>query len=87
MEVGQGYSEGLKALPRFQHDPPADRSNLIATGRYRILWFYRGEYYLLRFKTAAEAPAVLALPTDFQAPTFPLNDAEWRELINRPGAP
>ena len=87
VEVGQGYSRLLHLLPRFRHEPPADRHNLIAGGSTRFLWFFRGEYYLLRFKTEADAPAAVTLPSDYRAQPFPLSEAEWRESICRAPAP
>lgn len=87
VEVGQGYSRALHIFPRFRHEPPADRSNVVASGRYRVGWFFQGDYFLLRFKTAAEAPPALALPADYRTPVFPRDDAEWRQLIASPTAP
>lgn len=84
IEVGQGYSRLLHVLPRFCHEPPADRRNLIAAGGTRFLWFFRGEYYLLRFKTEAEAPPVARLPPDYCLQPFPLNEAEWSETVSAP---
>lgn len=81
IEVGQGYSKLLHALPRFRHEPPADRHNLVASGRFRFAWFFHAEFFLLRFKTEANTPTETPLSPDYLRPPFPLNDAEWRALI------
>jgi hypothetical protein len=82
VEVGQGYSKALHIFPRFRHEPPGDRHNLIASGRYRFLWFFHAEFYLLRFKSAEEQPAEWALTGhDYERPAFPLNDEEWDQSI------
>lgn len=82
VEVGQGYSRSLHLLSQFRHEPPADRHNLIAEGRTRFLWFFRGEFYLLRFKTEADAPPMVKLPADYRFERFPLDEAEWRQVIS-----
>lgn len=83
IDVGQAYSSPLHLLPRFRHTPPSDRTRLAAWGRTRYAWVFHAEYYLLR----APADRVEAAETESQtyAPiAFPLNDREWRELIERP---
>jgi hypothetical protein len=81
VEVGQGYSRPLHVLPRFRHEPPADRHNLVASGRFRYAWFFEAEFFLLRFKTEAEQSAEIPLPADYERPPFPLDDSEWSALI------
>ena len=85
VEVGQGYSRVLHVFPRFRHEPPADRHNLIASGRTRFAWFFTAEFFLLRFKTEAEQRAEIPLAdTEYLPRPFPLNDEEWRLLIRSP---
>ena len=79
--VGSGYSPLLHALPRFRHDPPADRSHLVAEGGGRLLWFFRANHYLVRLDDDRENPRASELPADFLGPPLPLNESEWGELI------
>lgn len=84
VEIGHGYSQPLHIFPRFRHTPPSDRHNLILSDRYRFVWFFQAEYFLLRFKTESDAPPPLQLHMDeYHRERFPLNDAEWRDLIDR----
>jgi hypothetical protein len=56
-------------------------------GRYRFAWIFEAEFFLLRFKTEPEAPPALRLRTnEYPTERFPLNDAEWRTLIETPNA-
>lgn len=82
VEVGQGYSRALHLLPRFRHEPPGDRHNLVANGRFRYAWFFAAEFFLLRFKTEADQAVETPLPADYERRQFPLNDSEWRTLID-----
>lgn len=84
IEVGQGYSRPLHLLARFRHEPPGDRQNLVAEGSTAFLWAFHAEFYLLRFKTAAQAPARVALPRNYLRQELPLNEAEWRDYIAPP---
>jgi len=82
VEVGQGYSKLLHLFPRFRHEPPGDRTHLIASGEYRYLWLFRAKFFLLRFHTEQDAPPRTSLPTaDKDFSLFPLNDGEWSQLI------
>lgn len=82
VEIGSGYSRPLHIFRRFQHVPPSDRHNLILSGRYRFVWFFHAEHFLLRFKTEKESPPARPLRAhDYHRERFPLNDAEWRALI------
>lgn len=83
MQVGQGYSHILHILPRFRHVPPADRHNLIAEWHTRFLWFFDAEYFILRFKTETESAAKVSLQSSYHLEPFPLNEAEWKQLILR----
>lgn len=82
IEVGQGYSKILHIFPRFRHEPPGDRTHLVAWGSYRYLWLFRAKFFLLRFRTLSDSPPLSPLPeknTDFSI--FPLNDREWSEFL------
>ena len=80
--VGQGYSRALHLLPRFRHEPPADRRTLIGHVAFRCCWFFRGEFFLLRLSVEEKRPPVWKLvERDYRFQPFPLNDAEWHDLV------
>lgn len=84
VEVGQSYSRPLHIFPRFRHEPPGDRHNLILSGRYRFAWVFHAEFFLLRFKDENDARPALPLQANaYRIERFPLNDGEWRELIEK----
>lgn len=83
--VGKRYSPTLHILPTFQDRPPSSDSEIVAATQARHLWFYDAQYYLLRFPDRPGFSPATSLPQSFQVPRFPLNDAEWRALIESPG--
>jgi hypothetical protein len=55
-----------------------DIPGVIATESYPVGWFFSADYSLIR---RAPPAAVPINESEFSAPSFPLNDAEWRDLI------
>jgi hypothetical protein len=81
--VGQAYSRALHVFPRFRHEPPADRHALIGQVRFRCCWFFHGEFFLLRSAVEELRPPKWSItPAEYQLQPYPLNDAEWRELVS-----
>lgn len=68
---------------RSGFEPVAPRRR-IAQERFRHGWLGEAEYTLWRVAPRDPVFAQLKLsPTEYRRPVFPLNDAEWRELVAR----
>lgn len=62
----------------------AHAGELLAEGRFRLGWLARADFQLWRIARVDPVYARLKYsPADYRRPVFPLNDAEWRELIER----
>lgn len=67
-------------FPGQQPHPAADLPGLIATESHPVGWFFSADYSLLRRSPPFAVPIN---ESEFSSPSFPLNDAEWRDLIER----
>ena len=65
-------------FPGSRKHSAADLPGVITTESHPVGWFFSADYRLLR---RAPASAVPINESVFSSPSFPLNDAEWRDLI------
>jgi hypothetical protein len=61
---------------------PVDAGRLLARQRFRLGWFFHGEYCLEKLQDAAEpAGSYVPLGADWHLVPFPLNEDEWRDAF------
>ncbi len=82
--IGKKYSWPLHVLPTFQDRLPSEGSEILAMTSTRHLWLFDGRYFLLRLPAEPRFPPAIALSDAYRVPRFPLNDSEWRALIEAP---
>lgn len=64
-----------------QRSPPVGTDEVLAAQTHRLGW---SRHYRFTLRRTASASAAAALGPDYQFVPFPLNDAEWRALIEGP---
>jgi|CXWL01.1.fsa_nt_gi hypothetical protein len=82
--IGKTYSPALHRMPTFQDRLPSREQQVVGVTTSRHLWFFEGRYYLLRPSDRRALSPGAELPAEYQPPRFPLNDGEWRDLIESP---
>lgn len=82
--IGKTYSAPLHLLPTFQDRRPATVDQVVGVAIAKHLWIFEGRYYLLRPSDRPALSPGAELPEDYQPLHFPLNDGEWRALIESP---
>ncbi len=81
--LGQSYSPPLPEWLRFPNVAPLDSEpTLIGQVSFRCAWFFHGDIALARIRSQPSVPPALTIdPDDYRPQPFPLNDAEWRALV------
>ena len=72
------YPRWAAAALHLPAPPRASPEQIVSATPFRAGWFWPARYLLVRHAAAAEPPV---LGRDYRAPRFPLNDAEWRQLV------
>jgi hypothetical protein len=75
------YSRPLRRLPGHHDDLPEDRRGVIVGGKFNYCWLYGVEVLLLPAPPGNVRAAKRPYPANYRLPTFPRDDAGWRDLI------
>jgi hypothetical protein len=78
------YHGWIRALPGYAADPGVDPHPLVAAEQHRIAWFFHADYSLYRLKPmSVSGGSAPVLRKELVPWAFPLNDAEWQQLLVR----
>lgn len=80
--VTASYSPALQAFSNLKDAKPDANGPLVAHGGGTFLWLFRADYQLTGAPPEKVYQPALSISDDFKPQPFPLNDAEWTDLIN-----